>query len=128
MAEIWVSYPELSDLIGADAARALCACLGGVPVYVPRKAADAASARTLARIVGPRALDALCAAYGGAHIAVPNGRRAEPLKRRALAMLEAGRSRRDIALELGLTERYVRQLARQLRNAADTPRQCTLFD
>lgn len=128
MAETWVSYPELSDIIGADAARALCACRGGVPFYVPRRDAAGASALWLARIVGQRALAALCGEYGGMYIAVPNGRRAEPYKRKALSLLERGRSQRDVALELGLTERYVRRLARECRIAASAPRQCGLWD
>lgn len=122
MGEIWLSYPELIDLIGEDVARRLCAVHGGVPIYVPRRAAPGGK---LERIVGLRALAELAAKYGGAYIAVPNGRKAERYKARVIALIDKGRPLRDIALELGLTERYVRRLAAL---SGKRVRQCSLWD
>lgn len=112
MAETWISRPELEDIIGRDAAATLCRCRGGIGTYVPRKP-DADS--LLGRIIGLGPLRALSAMYGGENITVPNGRRAEPFKGRILALLEAGRTCSAIALELGVTERHVRELASRVR-------------
>lgn len=115
MAETWVSRPELEDLIGRNAAEVLCRCHGGVPVYVPVKV-DADSA--LGRIIGIGPLRVLSSLYGGESITVPNGRRTEPFKGRILALLEEGHSCAAIALELGVTDRHVRELASRARPRA----------
>lgn len=115
MAENWVSRPELVEVIGQDAADTLCRACGGVPVYVPRRA-DPRS--WLAGLLGPRALAALSAEYGGLRITVPNGRRPEPYKPAVVRMLEEGRPHEKIALELGVTERYVRLIASRTRRKA----------
>ena len=121
MAETWISRPELEEVIGRDGADALCRTYGGVPVYVPRKADPACC---LGRILGPLALSALSAEYGGLRITVPNGRRGEPYKAAIARKLENGRPHEEIALELGVTERYVRLIARSRRSS---PRQLSLF-
>jgi len=121
MAETWISFPELADVIGQDMARTLCACHGGVPFYVPQRGRPGSE---LERIIGPCALAALAQEYGGMYVTVPNGRKAEPYKARAVSLLEQGHSPRKVALQLGLTARYVRRLA-QICNG---PRQASLLD
>lgn len=121
MAETWVSRPELEDVIGHDAADMLCRSYGGVPVYVPRKADPACQ---LGRILGVFALSALVAEYGGLRITVPNGRRGEPYKAAIARKLETGQPHEQIALELGVTERYVRLVARSHKSG---PRQLSFF-
>lgn len=111
MAELWVSYPELERAIGHDAAQTLCRVHGGVPVYVPYPDARGTG---LEKIIGPGPTRALASFYGGGYITVPNHRRQEPLKPRVVAGIEAKRHYRDIALEVGVTERYVRSIARQM--------------
>ena len=108
MANLWVSQTELVSLLGADAARALCVTRGGISFYVPK---EMDTRHPIAAVVGFAGLAALCAAFGGDCITVPNGRKAEPYKRAILRLLERGRSIPDIALEMGVTERYVRALA-----------------
>lgn len=108
MAETWISMPELTALIGADMAKTLCNLRGGTPMYVP---ATASAGHTLAGIIGTRNMELLCAEFPGMYITVPNGRKQEPRKGEIMSRLEEGRSHAAIALELGVTERYVRMVA-----------------
>lgn len=117
---VWVSYPALRDMLGETAATALCTHHGGVPLYVPRTAqADS----KLARIVGVACLELLCAAYAGEWITVPNARKTAPRKGDVMRLLDDGISPAQIALQLGLTERYVRQVASVYKPA---PKQLSL--
>ncbi|MDR2504185.1 MAG: RNA helicase [Deltaproteobacteria bacterium] len=118
MAETWVSYPELEDIIGKDKAGQLCRLRGGTPLYIPVKPnAD----HYLARTLGLLPMRALCLKFPAQKITVPNGRKAAPHKDGIIDRLLAGRPHASIALELGVTERYVRMIAadmpcaRQLR-------------
>lgn len=115
MAEVWVSMPQLEELIGRDAARTLSLLHGGVPVYVPQMARPDSK---LTALIGLNAARVLATAFGGESITVPNGRRADPFKPRIITALEAGRSPASIALELGVTERHVRTIAGQIRPRA----------
>lgn len=113
MAERWLSMPELSLLIGADAAEMLCRSQGGLSLYIPTSPeARTDAALNLRRIVGGLALAALCEAFGGSTITVPNKRRGEPLKRDIMNLLDRGESCAEIARRTGVTERYVRAVAR----------------
>jgi DNA-binding NarL/FixJ family response regulator len=104
----WVSAPELSDLIGKDAALTLCRAFGGVSQYVPK---EAAPDHPFCRFVGLSAMRILCAAYPGEWIVPPNARRPEPQKQAIVKLLEKGHSQRKIALELCVTERWVQMVA-----------------
>lgn len=117
---MWVSLPELEDMLGKDMAKTLTICVGGVEMYVP---VQADAAHLLGRTVGLRGMQALCAAYGGRRITVPNGKR-EPYKHKIMQLLEQGKTRQAIAQECGVTERYVYHVASytQLHTA-----QLTLF-
>lgn len=108
MAETWVSMPELTGLIGEDMAKTLCRMRGGTPMYIP---ATASAGHELAKTIGTRAMDLLCAEFSGMYITVPNGRKQEPHKGEIMNRLEQGQSHSAIALELGVTERYVRMVA-----------------
>ena len=102
MGELWVSHDELVDAIGNDGADLLCRAVGGVSTYIPRKP------------VAGSPLSAV-AAFGGLRGTLPNRRKGEPFKDRIVRMLGSGKSPGRIALELGVTERYVRILARQVK-------------
>jgi len=104
---MWVSLPELRAILGHDMADTLCIVRGGVKIYVPH---NASVTHELARIVGLRGMMALCAEYKGEYITVPNGKR-EPHKERVYQLLRQGKSRRAIAQECGVTERYVYYVA-----------------
>jgi len=122
MASTWVSFGELSGLIGIDMATVLCRMQGGVDIHIPKMVTPQSP---LARYIGYTALRALASVYGGTNIIVPNHRKDEPKKHQVLSMLDAGMRARDIALELALTERYVRHVAACARPGI---RQVSLFD
>ncbi|MCL1939555.1 MAG: RNA helicase [Desulfovibrionaceae bacterium] len=104
---MWVSMPDLIEILGRDMANTLCVTRGGVEIYVPH---NPSSVHDLARIVGLRGMEALCAEFKGQYIIVPNGKR-EPHKERVHQLLSQGKTKRDIALECGVTERYVYYVA-----------------
>lgn len=104
---MWVSMPDLIAILGRDMAGTLCHAKGGVEIYVPY---SASSSHSLARIVGLRGMMALCAEFKGQYITVPNGKR-EPYKERIYQLLRQGKTKQAIALECGVTERYVYHLA-----------------
>lgn len=105
----WISWAELTGLIGNDAAQALCSTLGGVTLYVPKLEDESSK---IAKIIGATALRKLAQVYGGEIIMVPNRRRRGPIKDKILNMLAQGVSGRDIALRLDVTQRYVEYLAK----------------
>lgn len=53
----------------------------------------------------------LCSAFGGLRVTLPNRRRSEPSKVRIARLLESGKAPGAVALEIGVTERYVRMIA-----------------
>ncbi len=112
MSETWVSREELAEAIGDDGADLLCRAVGGVSTYIPRKPV---AGSPLSAVIGPERMERLCAAFGGLRVTLPNRRKGEPFKDRIVRMLETGKSPGRIALELGVTERYVRILARQVK-------------
>ena len=122
MASTWVSFGELAGLIGRDMATVLCTTRGGVDIHIPKMVTPQSP---LAKYVGYAALRALASVYGGTYITVPNHRKDEPKKHQVLSMLDEGICARDIALELALTERYVRHVAACARPGI---RQVSLFD
>ena len=89
--------------------------------YIPRKPV---AGSPLSAVLGMERMERLCAAFGGLRVTLPNRRKGEPFKDRIVRMLENGKSPGRIALELGVTERYVRILARQVRNSPS--RRCSL--
>lgn len=107
MAETWISREELAEIIGRDGATLLCRTCGGVPLYVPVKVNMSCR---LGRILPPHLMAALVDAYGGLTISVPNGKFC-PHKSTILRRLAKGEAHAAIALEVGVTERYVRRLA-----------------
>ena len=114
MAETWISLAELKMIIGDDAAGTLTLIRGGVSFYLPQQEDITNS---LAGLIGLPAMAALCREFGGRYITVPNGKKPEPHKGAVITMLEGGSSHRDIAGKLGVTERYVRIVARYMPRA-----------
>lgn len=86
--------------------------VGGVSTYIPRKPV---AGSPLSAVLGMERMERLCAAFGGLRVTFPNRRKGEPFKDRIVRMLSSGKSPGNIALELGVTERYVRILARQVK-------------
>lgn len=123
MSEVWVSYPELEDVLGDTGANLLCAAVGGASVPIPRAPVQGTY---LAALLGMERMGRLCAEFGGLRIVVPNRRR-EPYKARIIRMLDAGKSPGSIALELGVTERYVRIVARKAKKQPEPQEQLRLW-
>lgn len=114
MASRWVSMVELEMLIGKEAAQVLCRHAGGVSHRCP---VHPHTDTLFARLIGAPALKKLCQAYGGEMIVLPNGQHTTK-KMDIVARLEQGKSCRQIAMELGLTERWVEIVAKDLRPRA----------
>ena len=102
----YISEADLKDTVGPDAARAMCQKWGGTTKYIPKdpKTGD------LASIVGVRAAEELAARFGGATLLLPNPK--ARAKTRILHLLAAGWSVRRIAMELGVTETWIRTVAK----------------
>lgn len=122
MISSWIRYSELAGLIGNDAAQAMCSTFGGVTLYVPKRVDENGK---IARIIGVPALRKLVEVYGGECIITPNRRKDGPRKNSIMDMLAQGKSARDIALNLDVTQRYVEYLAKSARPKS---RQGTLLD
>jgi hypothetical protein len=110
------SWPEglrqLADVIGPEATLALAEVKGGISIYVPK--APFAGCQLLP-IIGEQALAALCKQYGGDWLNVPLGKFIDAYKPRILDLHGRGMSKRQIALKLGCTERYVREVTNAIR-------------
>lgn len=108
MGELWVNYAELADAIGEDGAEKLCRAVGGVSTYIPRTQPEGSP---LCGVIGMERMRRLCSAFGGLRVTLPNRRRSEPSKVRIARLLESGKAPGAVALEIGVTERYVRMIA-----------------
>jgi hypothetical protein len=104
---------DLVRLVGWAKAEALIRELGGIPFPVPKGAnnnpAGAARYERLAEIVGPRGADCIVAEYGDDILNIPNCKTAiARAKMRAMrARCDAGATLEEIALEFGVTTRWV---------------------
>lgn len=117
---LWVTYDNLSAIVGSEAAFKLAMTSGGIELWVPEALN---TTHDLARIMGLHAAKRLCSAYGGSAITVPSRRKRESRAREVRAMLEKGESASHIAVKLGITVRYVRHLAarEKMRDAPCPP-------
>lgn len=110
------SWPEglrqLADIIGPEATLALAELKGGISIYVPKTPFAGCQ---LLPIIGEQALAALCRQYGGDWMNVPLGKFIDAYKPKILDLHGRGMSKRQIALKLGCTERYVREVTNSLR-------------
>lgn len=105
-----ISWPELVDLIGHEAATALCQHYGGLTKYVP---ADSKRG-DLRKLIGQAAADTLASMHGGETLELPNRvNKPEPKKPQILRLLEGGLSVRQVAMQAGVTENWVKMLKRQ---------------
>jgi hypothetical protein len=105
---------DIAAEIGFSAAVALAVQRGGSNVYIP---SHPTSRTVLARIVGISAATRLAACWGGEVLAVPTLRVYEvAVLRTAIGrMSTAGLPAFEIAHRVGLTERRVQQVRRELR-------------
>lgn len=117
----WVSIHELNDLLGAEKAKKLCEVFGGLTYYIPQKPR---LGHAFYDFLGEAGLLALCMAYPSEKITLPNGKKAAPKKGEIIELLEQGKSIRETASALNVTDRWVKEVARGVRPAA---RQLNLF-
>lgn len=107
-----VGLRRLADVIGPAAAVRLADAFGGIEkVYIP-KTANADHLFTDA--IGLDRLERLCAEFGGQQIDIPRGTFRDLKK---AAIIDAAGSNRDVALRLRCTQRYVRIVRADLRDA-----------
>lgn len=104
---------QLVEVIGTDKALALFNDFGGQDsVYIPKTPRPD---HPWAASIGFEALQALCRTFGGERIGLPHADRRSCKKVAIMADLAEGRwSNREIARRRGVTDRYVRMVAREL--------------
>lgn len=108
-----VTWTEIVEVVGEDAAEALGRKWGGVSKYIPSDYRRGG----LPELLGPEAAQALAARFGGSTLMVPNAaRRKEPKKTRIIELIEAGWSTRRIAMKVKVTEDWVKMVRRQCRD------------
>jgi len=121
---------EIADVAGLPAALAIAHEKGGTRVHFPARAGDA---HWLPRLVGREAADKLCAHFrstadGGIYLLVPLGPKNfyARARRRCVELTEAGKTREEVARELGIHMRTVQRHRARMRDEGDK-RQGRLF-
>ncbi|MEN2979971.1 hypothetical protein P7L78_09125 [Tistrella bauzanensis] len=108
------SLVDVAEALGVDVALALMDLYGGQDIQIPRRPrADHPVIKALGAEVGY----ALCHYLGGGRIYVPHGRQRRSARRDVLTLQAAGRTRREIAILLGFSERHIRRMANQAASA-----------
>lgn len=110
MGRKWLSFEVLQSVVGEAAAHALCRNLGGLSWYLP---VSPEAAHPVAAVAGMEALRALCGLFAPGMVTIPKSCRRTSRKCDIITRLERGLACRDIALELGVTDRYVQHVRRE---------------
>lgn len=118
MSRKWVTFDAVTAAVGSDTAGMLCGELGGMTWYLP---ATANPSHPVAVSVGMEGMAALCAAFGPGQVTFPRLRRVKNYKPDIIHRLQQGGSCRDIAVEIGVTERYVQRIRKDLRMPRRAP-------
>lgn len=114
-----VGLRRLAEVIGPAAAVRLADTFGGIErVYIPK---TVKIDHDFVGIIGLDLMEDLCGEFGGEHIDIPRGV-FKDLKKTQI--LDASGSHREVALRLGVSQRYVRQVRSFVRDE----RQTDLFD
>ena len=114
MARKWLPFEAVEHIVGKDAAHALCEALGGQSWYIPGGARGVEHTHPIAAAVGLEAMEALCAAFGPGTVTFSRPRGVGSRKPEIILRLEDGLSCREVARELGVTERYVQRIRKDL--------------
>ena len=111
MARLYLSFPQLVDIIGEADALTLCKQHGGCACYIPKRSERCA----LNGIISGCAVESLCAEYPGEEVMLPRGPlHRPPIKEAIASMLEAGASLSEVAREIRCTTRYVHYVRRDI--------------
>ena len=108
-----ITWEEIIEVVGQDAAQALGRRFGGVSLYVPANHTKG----KLAQVIGLEAARSMAERFGGSTLMLPNAtRRKEAKKTRIIELIEAGWSTRRIAMRVNVTEDWVKMVRRQCRD------------
>lgn len=101
---------ELMDIIGGALTLKLVDRYGGTRLYIPK---TITSDHHIARIIGAREAQALADHFSCEQIEIPKAARARAAirNRKIRLAVAAGKSRSEIALQFGLTERQIGRIA-----------------
>lgn len=107
---------EVAEVVGEEDALRLARACGGVEMVVPR---DHAANHPWRSALGASSFAKLVHVFGGRSVSLPRGTFVASLQRRAdvLALHATGKTARDIALRLELTERHVRRIIAAAKQA-----------
>ena len=108
-----ITWEEIVEVVGEDAAQALGKRWGGVSKYIPSDPRRGG----LPELLASEAAQALAERFGGSTLMIPNAtRRKEPKKTRIIELIEAGWSTRRIAMKVKVTEDWVKMVKRQCKD------------
>lgn len=114
------SLIDIAETLGLPLALRLMAAFGGQELRIPK---EPVPGHPILKALGETDGRALCQYLADEKIYVPHGRPARNARAAVLELERKGRSRREIARLLGLSQRHVRRMA----NRGD-PDQPDLFD
>ncbi|GAM04828.1 hypothetical protein [Novosphingobium sp. MBES04] len=120
---------QIADVAGEDAALAIAEARGGTQVYIPPvPGADHWLTKLIGREAARAVADELTCGVGGLRVDLPLGPtgHAAQMRARIDAMIQEGRSERDIALCTGYSTRTIRRRRARLGKDGDD-RQMSLF-
>ncbi len=100
----------IAKRVGLPAAQTLAEAVGGVETYIPK---NPEADHPLAKLIGLDKLNALSLAFGGCKVIVPRGTQ----RNLKVVLAETGGSTREAALATGCTQRYVKKVRAEIRDA-----------
>lgn len=121
---------EIEEIVGPEVVRTLRLEFPGVRVYFGAKPKEDSA---LVRAIGLEPAQQLGEYFGGDHVTIPTGKAAANLKagadksRRMLELHAEGKKIAEIALAVGVTERWVYYTLNRARSKHD-PRQIDMFE
>jgi hypothetical protein len=112
---------DVAAIIGFSATVRLIQWYGGRNIYIP---SEASAGHPLAALMGESALRALCGEFGDQTLWVPSAAEQADLatKKSVAKLVLKGRGSLAISVELGITQRQVQRIRRELEAAGLLPK------